>query len=405
MNVLLDYAGRLTSRFNVAPLEIFAKILTSNDDSGKHGVLIPSEAYSFFPELLIADPKENATVLFTSFDSVSMESKQIGWKYYERYPERRITRLNSALNERSKGRRLFIIIRTKGVSGGISYVTDACVEGDDERFDSLLSMLFDDSVPAIGGAYVQLPVDAPKFSTDAALTELLELYDDIHSRGWIDTMRSGDTGIGYTFETLIGLKENNDQFADFKGIELKCKLLKDKQSNGGKINLFQLGPTWSQSLKSIKSIDRLKLLGQIGDDGRYSCYSQITTTPNNLGLHLNVALPPADIGLYKNTASLGAWARDVLSKRLLEKHSRAVFVNAKSRLQSGKVQYEYGELIYCERPDIDRFIDLVEKRRIVFEFTMSEKENQQVRNHGYPWRLVDARELSQLFALQVKLRG
>ena len=49
-------------------------------------------------------------------------------------------------------------------------------------------------------------------------------------------------------------------------------------------------------------------------------------------------------------------------------------------------------------------MQLVESKGIVFEFTMSEKENGTVRNHGYPWRLIREEMLSNLFGLQVKLR-
>ena len=70
-----------------------------------------------------------------------------------------------------------------------------------------------------------------------------------------------------------------------------------------------------------------------------------------------------------------------------------------------RAQYRYHGLVYCERPDIQRFLDMVESRRIVFEFLMHESPPGRVRNHGYPWRLVDQRELGQLFAIQVRLRG
>lgn len=93
------------------------------------------------------------------------------------------------------------------------------------------------------------------------------------------------------------------------------------------------------------------------------------------------------------------------AERLAEKHSRAVFVATESRSLRTGVQYRYDGLVYCERPDVQRFLEMVELRRIVFEFAMHERPPGRVRNHGYPWRLVDQRELDQLFAMQVRLRG
>jgi len=147
------------------------------------------------------------------------------------------------------------------------------------------------------------------------------------------------------------------------------------------------------------------MLGQPNADGRYTCYSQVSTTANKLGLWLQAQLPPEGIRLHKDVMQIGTWARDRLAERLAEKHSRAAFVAAESRRQAATTQYKYVELVYCEQPDIQKFIDMVDLRRIVFEFTMTERPPGQVRNHGYPWRLVDPRELDRLFAMQVKLRG
>ena len=215
-------------------------------------------------------------------------------------------------------------------------------------------------------------------------------------------MRQGDTGVGYTFESLVGVRENNDQGADFGGIEIKCTKKKDRRVTASKTNLFQLAPAWATHQSGI---ERLRQLGRLNDDGRWACYSQVTTTTNNLGLSLDVQPPPTGVGLWKNMTRCGTWSRERLAERLAEKHSRAVFVASESRNLRGEVQYRYNGLVYCERPDVNRFIDMVDARRIVFEFTMHEDPPGRVRNHGYPWRLVDQRDLDQLFAFQVRLRG
>ena len=395
------YAQSLADRFQLAPLEIFAKILSPNDDASRHGVVIPTGAHSFFPELPIADPAENATILISGIDAVTRQAKQLGWKYYERYPERRITRLSSALNEKDYGRRLAVITKAKQSTGEVIYVADASVEGKDSNFPELVGEIFGNEVPTQPGAFIQLPVAAQTFSEDAVLSELLALYDKVHTLGWVDTLRAGDTGIGYTFETLVGIEENNDQRADFKGIELKCKLKKDLRPMGGKINLFQMAPDWTDRRRGI---DRLRTMGKADQSGYFSCYSQVTTTANNLGLRLDVQPLSTNIDLNKDLDRLGVWEQERLARRLAEKHSRAVFVKAESRTRAGTIQYRYNELIYCERPDIERFVSMVGARHIVFEFMMREKPPGRVRNHGYPWRLVDEGKLDQLFAFQVKLR-
>ena len=39
--------------------------------------------------------------------------------------------------------------------------------------------------------------------------EFKKIFEKVKNKGWIKSLRKGDTGIGYTFETLIGKKEEN----------------------------------------------------------------------------------------------------------------------------------------------------------------------------------------------------
>ena len=380
--------------------EIFAKILTQNDDSGRHGVLVPAEAYDFFPELAIADPNQNVTVHFPAIDGIEGQEHILAYKHYQRYPERRITCLNRNFNDRQHGLRVGIFLKANHVDGTTGYYADILREQGDSEFHRLCSLLFGDAVTLSEGLFVLLAIDAPTFVLDDALSDLLTRFDHIHEQGWIDSLRTGDTGIGYTFESQMGIKENNDRRADFRGIEIKCKQVKETGGHGGKINLFQQAPRWEEKLTAL---ERLRLIGQPDENGRYACYSQVTTSANNLWLSLDQLATSGQIDLLKGTARFGYWPFEVLEERLREKHSRTVFVKAEVRNTAGRQRFHYNELIYCERPSIQRFNDLVRSKRIVFEFLMSEKEGK-VRNRGYPWRLTGEGFLTELFSLRLKLR-
>jgi hypothetical protein len=142
----------------------------------------------------------------------------------------------------------------------------------------------------------------------------------------------------------------------------------------------------------------------VGADGLFACHSQVRTTPNNLGLSLDIVEADRKIDLLKRANALGYWTFDTLEERLREKHSRAVMIKARSRKRKSSSVFHYEELTYLERPSIERFVRLVGNRSIVFEFLMSEKSDGTVRNHGYPWRLVREEFLDQLFSFQVRLR-
>ncbi|MCC6423228.1 MAG: hypothetical protein IT447_07085, partial [Phycisphaerales bacterium] len=401
---LMQYAQALVAKAGhaVKPAEIFAKILAHNDDAGRHGVVIPVAAYSFFPHLTITDPEQNATASFRVFDAFSASWKNMALKYYQRYPERRITRLNPFINKHADIPRMLVIVRATHADGEPAYYVDVISASQEQQFDRVRDAIFGLGMGTAPDNFIVRPVDAGSFAIDPPLAQLLEKFDTVKAKGWVKTMRAGDTGIGYTFETLLGIKENNDQTADYQGIEIKCKGARaDGHLGAGKINLFQAAPIWADKLTARQ---RIRELGARGNNGLFACHSQVTTIPNNLDLLLAVMDQQEKVDLQKQSRMLGHWPYESLQNRLIEKHSRAVFIKARTQGKGVDMQYQYEELVYCDRPDIRRFIKLLMQDKIVFEFTMRERSNGTVRNHGYPWRLSRADFLGDLFAFRLKLR-
>jgi len=404
MNNLLNYAVKVVrgGGKTLRTGEVFAKVLSPNDDSGRHGVLVPTDVYAFFPDLKIPDQTQNVTEEFPAYDVLSGKESNLAYKYYQRYPERRITRLNSLVNDRTNEPRLIVFLRAHCTDGTSAYYVDCATSALGGRFSAIFRLVFGNEASPEAGIFVVRPIDSEVFSADKDLSELLDRFDEVSRRGWVESLRKGDTGIGYTFETRLGIRENNDKRADFKGIEIKCKGIKEGvESASGKINLFQHGPVW---LGTQSARDRIRILGKAGADGLYTCHSQIKTTPNNLGLSLGIIEVDRKIDLLKHADAFGYWTFDTLEERLREKHSRAVMIKARSRKKKSNSLFHYEELTYLERPSIERFVALVGSRNIVFEFLMSEKPNGTVRNHGYPWRLVREEFLDQLFSFQIRLR-
>lgn len=402
MNSLEDYAHRLAelAGLKIRTGEIFAKVLTQNDDAGRHGVLVPIDIYAFFPQLEIKDPKDNATTEFTSFDANSGKYVSLAFKYYQRYPERRITRLNPIVNDFQHGKRLQIFLRGEDIEGNCFYIHDAVNESVG-GFLMLWDLVSAGATSPELGVYLNVPIKFKGIEYDKSLNLLLDKFDDIRGR-WHDSRRLGDTGIGYTFESLLGIEENNAQIADFHGIELKCKRIKGGGAGAsGKLNLFQLAPVWDPKLRMIA---QLQNIGRRDAGGLLSCHSQVTTIANNLALRISESPHDSRLDLQKDGITIGYWLHGSLKRRLEEKHSRSAFVLASVRTTASGTRFNYQDLIYCERPAIHRFLDLVRKNQLVFEFLMSEKIGGRVRNHGYPWRLVREELLDELFAVRVKLR-
>ena len=53
------------------------------------------------------------------------------------------------------------------------------------------------------------------------IVELKDKLSEINQMEYVVSLRRGNTGIGFTLETLLGLKENNLKIPDFGEIEVK----------------------------------------------------------------------------------------------------------------------------------------------------------------------------------------
>ena len=64
-------------------------------------------------------------------------------------------------------------------------------------------------------------INVLSFTPSLVSDELLTKLKDISSKGFIKSLRNGDTGVGFTLESLLGISANSSKNPDYKGIELK----------------------------------------------------------------------------------------------------------------------------------------------------------------------------------------
>ena len=78
---------------------------------------------------------------------------------------------------------------------------------------------------------------------------LLNEFKRIRDLGWIRTMRSGPTGVGYTFEKLLGIQENTLPIPDYCDFEIKTH----RAISTSNICLFNYDPVglYSYEIKHI----------------------------------------------------------------------------------------------------------------------------------------------------------
>ncbi len=209
--------------------------------------------------------------------------------------------------------------------------------------------------------------------------ELYKKFDRIRKLGWIESMRNGPTGVGYTFETLLNKKEDNIRQPDFNNIEIKTMKYFSKR----KIHLFNLTPE-SNSTYTIKSI-----VNSFGyPDKTYPKYKVFnvsinTRVPTIIGykkFRLKVDKENKKILLIA-TSIFGVkkklnvyWNFDKLEEALLQKLQYLAIVKACTRKNKEKELYYYTRIDFYKLKSFDYFIDLIEKGIITITFKIGIKK-------------------------------
>lgn len=138
------------------------------------------------------------------------------------------------------------------------------------------------------------------------ISELKYKLAEINKMGYVVSKRKGNTGIGYTLETLLGLKENNLTTPDFDKIELKSQ----RKGVANRVTMF----TFNRGVWKIKQRELIEKYGYIDTNDRPSLYCTVDTRPNNQGLSVKVEQENVRL-YYLNEILIAEWSGDRLIDR------------------------------------------------------------------------------------------
>lgn len=383
---------------------VFIKVLTKNDDSGRHGVLIPKDAYNLLDEFQKLNPSHNNSLAITThwtFNGTksTLESK---YKYYHRYPERRLTGLHTILLSSNKPDNTLIIIgrhKSKRDAYDIHVLYP-----ENPTYNTIWAEVDLEQAPSPGLFYFDSNWTPEKnLKEPEAINELLQIFDRTTASGYVKSMRTGSTGIGYTFETLTGIKENNSRKADYRGIEIKTyRAKKFNLSSPKKQDLFLKEPDWINT--SSSTAQRIKSYGYIDKTGRHALYSTTKINGNGHQLKLAVSSDRSKLTLCYRDEAIAHWTREALQQRLTEKLAELVIISAKSRKTSSGEEFLYQTFLHCKEPSIDALFELILANSALVEIRMHVSTKNEPRNHGTCFRF-QLKDISRLFSSVKLLRN
>lgn len=230
-------------------------------------------------------------------------------------------------------------------------------------------------------------------AVDAVAAELLAKLQEISAQGFVPSLRGGPTGIGYTLETMLGIKANASTSPDYRGIEIKAgRATSGKSLKKTRTSLFSQIPDWQQSpLRSGRAL--LEEAGYVDPlTGRLQLYCTNRNVPNPQGLYL--ALDPSEAWLESRRRAvpgeerlLVRWRMDKLRERLRTKHASTFWVSADVRVAASGEEFRFTRVTHTRQPLVWNLGPAIVAGAVTMDYTLSLKPSGHTRDHGYLFKL------------------
>ena len=202
-------------------------------------------------------------------------------------------------------------------------------------------------------------------------------FREIHALGWIKSVNEISSGVGMTFEKLLGKEEDDFSFPDFEGIEIKTQRI----SSDYPITLFGLAP-WGKDFPEIERLRKQYGYYDYSDDDNkklnveFYCSKKVLIHNRyffNLDINyedqkIYLIIRDIDNNVIDNYAY---WSFDDIKEKLNGKLHYLGFIHAFSKKELGNEYFKYFKLECYEIKNLDTFLALVEKNIICVSITTS----------------------------------
>jgi hypothetical protein len=230
------------------------------------------------------------------------------------------------------------------------------------------------------------------------LEEFVQKFSEIEKMGWIETHRSGRTGIGKTLEDLLEIEENNRDEPDFAQYELKAM-----RTNGGETQLLTL-LTKSPLPKGVNA-KLLENYGYISDVYEHKakvlhatlsagCFVKIADTGKSLGIDCSenkIAIIDGDGN------SFAYWTEEILKKSFNQKYPCSmVHVYADSRFGEKCEEFHYHTAYELSNFSFEKLLIQLQEGKVKVDIRIGQHKNGKTHDHGTGFRIQD-RALTEIF--------
>mgnify|MGYP001366704306 CR=1 FL=1 len=208
------------------------------------------------------------------------------------------------------------------------------------------------------------------FNASSVSEELLSKMKLISNRGFIKSLREGDTGVGFTLETLLGIPANSSKKPDYKGIELKS--IRQRNPKG---TFFSMAPDWKKSNLSDKELIEKRGYYTEKFGPLKSLHQTLSTKKNKRNLRL--FLEERDIygGVEINNIFEKdvCWSLEELQKRFTTKHKETFWIDVETKGSGANEEFKYRAITHTSDVDVGVVPVLLENEIITLDYLLWEK--------------------------------
>lgn len=222
------------------------------------------------------------------------------------------------------------------------------------------------------------------------MISLYRAFLKIRKLGWIKSLRKGSTGIGYTFETLLGKKEENFELPDYKSVEIKVK----RRFSKGFITLFNATPDNSFFVMQ-KIYDKYGFPESENSKNKVfmgSIYSKKITKLGKYKFSLLVDWRNKCVRLLVFNGFLFlindevSWSFDLLEEKLNRKLKCLALVKTDIKTENGEDYFRYSYIRFYNLKNFQVFLKLIDEGiiRITFKVNLNKsgKKMGMMHDHG-----------------------
>lgn len=273
-----------------------------------------------------------------------------------------------------------------------------------EPGDQIAIIVYDDSLYLLNLTKISLP-----FSLLQSESEISQFFDKYRESGLstanellnklrelakspLLNLRQGDTGIGYTIETMLGIPANSKKEPDYKGIEIKS-------GRGGKnrSTLFAQVPSWDLS-PCKKSAEILNKYGYERENDLKLYCTLSTQRENSQGLSFIYDETKDELQeWYMKTELVAVWSGKLLRTRLKDKHTETFWIEATSEKIEGQEYFSLKSVTHTKAPILSQLMPLIQSGVITMDHLIKRSgETSRVSEKG-PLFKMNKRDLEMLF--------